>query len=432
MPNAIQAMSIDTTTKAPGSVVKISGNSFVINGKPMRVNGVAGSYSPESLALLKSWGGNTIRTYSQTNLRQVLDMAWSQGLFVIVGMSSGLKSEVNAEIQRLLKLVDQYKDHPAVLCWNIGNEQEHDFKNDTATLTGMVPRLDAIARAIKAKDPNHPVINTFIDFGQSAKSVVLAGLKKGTALDAIGINTYTSAPSLADRYASWKLSVPFVVTELGWSPALMGRQATWVDPTWPDARIITFEKTSGEKATHIGASLRSMYASRNCLGTTIFRWEEGNKPAGTWHMIFTESMKRTAIADELIRAWTGGRQDPGQAPQIVSTITYLHGQKKTAEKAWKGIQLAGVDATHQTTAGASVTATIALNRSKGVMCTWLLKKHNFRQGRETIQGAVIKQLVGGTTFSFSAPPTGIYRVYVYAEDSTQGSVAYASIPFRVT
>lgn len=421
------ALPVTTPAPAPVPTITVSGNSFRVGGTTsMRVNGVAGSYSQASLALLKSWGGNTIRTYTTNGLKGALDMAQAQGLYVIVGLSSGLEKDEAAEITRIAKLVDTYKSHPAVLCWNIGNEQEHGYKFKPDVVKGLVPRLNAIATAIKARDSTHPVMNTFIDFGSNgAASPILAGLKAGTTLDLIGLNTYTSAPSLASRYASWNMPVPFLVTELGWAPGMLGRQTTWAQKDTSDAKITTFEKTSTEKAEHFAKALSTLYASPQCLGTVSFRWEEGGQPTGTWHMIFTPDMKRTSIGDVLVRIWSG--KNLGSAPAITSTTSYTYrgSTQNRTEKTWKGIVLSGVDAENRVSVSTTVKASITTDR-RNVPVTWILKKHNVMRNRKAVQGEVVSQRTGGVSYDFRLPAPGPYRLYAFLED--QGSVAYASVP----
>ena len=411
----------------------ITAAGMYVDGAPFRIKGVAGSYSHESLAALREWGGNTVRVYNANNLQANLDAAHMHGLFVIVGLSSSSTRDLAAESRRVQAVVDRYKGHPAVLCWNIGNEMD--------VVDDLLQRVDALARAIKSVDPGHPVINSFVDFGSKATSsgpnasALLVALRRGTALDAVGINTYGSAPSLAQRYESWLLPVPFVVTELGWWPGLQGRRAPWVQADTPEARVVTYEKTSTERAEHVGAALTAMYASAQCLGGTAFRWgpiSGTGVQVNIWHMLYHAfpggPISRTSVGDELIRAWTG-RLPSVVAPKITSKGVYEWwsnaGGRVRIETTWGGITMAP---TNDLQAGQRVDAQVTLDRA-GVPCTWEIRQHYDRRNKAT--AVLWSETTGASTPSqvtFAAPPPGTYRLYVFGSD--RGSVVSASMPFR--
>ena len=429
------------------TVVIDGGGNLLVNGAPFRINGVAGTFTPENLTLLRNWGGNTIRTYLQQGLGDVLDLAAAHGLFVIVGLNATLTKDMEKEAQRLIACVDRHKAHSAVLLWNIGNEIEHGHTKDSEFMATLAPKLNSLAETIKSRDTNHPVINTFIDFGSKADGSssmtpsafpLLAALQQGTSLDAIGINSYTAVPSLAARYATWNLRIPFLVTELGWCPANLGRKVPWIKDSEPDSKIITYEKSSTEKATHIARALASLHAPQSrCLGTVAFRWgspAEIGATGGTWHTIFMPvSMKGTSVSNEYIRAWTG--KDPGMAPHITSIAPYQYrcGSGVKWEHGWTGINLVkdhqGVS--NQAKAGDTLTAWVAVDRA-GLQFTWELREHSSKVTGKLVHGAALFSEVGGDLreLSFVVPQPGVYRLFVFVEEAGQGVVSSASLPLQ--
>jgi len=418
--------------KSADATAVVSGQ-LIRNGVPYVVRGVAGTYTAETMAMLKSWGGNTIRLYNQATLDKDLDLAEANGLSVIVGLSYSFSKTrsagtVQAEQTRILEIVNTYKAHPAVLCWNIGNEQEHALRDNAPLMIQLQQHINAIALAIKAADSLHPVMNTYIDFGSRGEtSFLIQEIKKGTPLDMIGVNSYNAAPSLASRYASWKMPIPFIVTELGWSPAMRGRKTVWA--TTP---VYAHEKCSGEKAAHFATCLQALYVSPECLGTIAFRWDlHTNLPTDTWHMLFTPFLMRTDIANELIKAWTGKVMKP--APVILSVAPYTYGAHRKTESTWRGISLDHV-VNNTTKANMPVTARVTVN-TPDVSYVWELRHHNERIGtaRTITRGALVwKEVTTTSSMTFSVPSIGVYRLYLYVEDQDAQSAAYASYPLKVT
>jgi hypothetical protein len=439
------------TTEAYSEVLRV-------NNAPFVVKGVAGRYTPENLALLRSWGANAIRTYHDAGeaLQTILDLARAKGLVVVVGLGLSWKpatttaTDMAAETARILGVVDRFKTHPAVLCWNMANEREHGARTQQARMNVYVKDLNALARAIKATDPAHPVIASFIDFGtvRTPEMAVVAALKRqGIAFDAVGINCYgTHAKTLASRWPQFRLGKPFLVTELGWNPAYMGNPVVWSSA----GEGITHEATSTEKAEVFREALASLEASKDCLGTMAFRWDQRSAhtevggqtlPTETWHMLFDpETSFRTDIAEELIKAWTGRYPPPRRAPRITSQvgIQYTHREnRKLTSKTWRGIEVATAKP-NEIALGGTVNASVSAAGGSTITYRWQLRHHNTNDRSNPAaptsrRGAVI--LASSTTeprVTFPAPPQrGSYRLHVFLDDIEARTTAYASWPFRV-
>ena len=118
------------------------------NGEPYSIRGVGGH---EHLPLLVAAGGNSIRTWSPDGLDRLLDEAHEQGLTVCVGMWLGHQrhgfdyqneSAVLKQLNDCLRVVRQYKDHPAVLLWGIGNEMYGGWQLGHMPLYRVCPSCD--------------------------------------------------------------------------------------------------------------------------------------------------------------------------------------------------------------------------------------------------------------------------------------------------
>lgn len=120
---------IKIDAKKTVQIIYKDGNYQLIrNGDPYFIKGASGT---EHLELLKEIGGNSFRTYTTENAKELLNKADSLGLTVMLGIWIEPYSEYcdftdtaqNNSIFRFIKReVNRYKDHPALLMWGIGNE----------------------------------------------------------------------------------------------------------------------------------------------------------------------------------------------------------------------------------------------------------------------------------------------------------------------
>ena len=391
------------------------------------IKGVAGEYTPDSLRVLKGWGANAVRVFNAEALGSTLDMAQVAGLRVVAGLSWSIKKDLTAEETRMVAIVKKFASHPALVCWNVGNEQEGGLRDDQGKVDVFVEKLHRLVKAIKAADPAHAVIYTCIDFGSAKDPPMVKAFRRGTPLDGIGINTYDGAPSLGTRYAAWKLPVPFIATEIGWRPAMRGRETPW-----SHGRKAFHEMASSDKADHFRAALANMRANRQCAGVMAFRWGLGGTLAtDTWHMMLTPRNMRTDVADELIFAWTGAYPTV-RAPKITSKIRFRTGTGgSTLETGWRGI--VAPSETNELAAGKPVTFRVTAEGKNPLQYRWELREHTVLSNGKVTRGALVTATsTASNHVTFTMPPAGIYRLYVYVEDPLARAAGYASWPFRTT
>lgn len=168
-------------------------------GKPYFING-AGGYG--SLEELKKRGGNSIRTWSDRNVGGpdgILERAHKLGLTVCFGIwlepecnwfSYKKPEDCTKQKERVLKTIIEHRDHPALLCWGIGNEVEGDGENEA-----FWHQLNHLARAVKEADPAHPTFTAVAGF---SKKKIIAVNQWVPELDFIGINTYAALGRLRE------------------------------------------------------------------------------------------------------------------------------------------------------------------------------------------------------------------------------------------
>ena len=147
---------------------KVVGNRLLVNGRPIKFKGVnRHDVSPEngravSLAemkrdaeLMKRYNFNTVRTSHYPNHRLWYDLCDRYGLYVcaeanVEGFGTGIYREdglgddprwESSIVERNLRHVAFYRNHPSVTFWSLGNETSHgcNFKKAIAEVRSLDP-----------------------------------------------------------------------------------------------------------------------------------------------------------------------------------------------------------------------------------------------------------------------------------------------------
>lgn len=285
------------------------------DGQPYDIRGVGGYTHVEAAAAI---GANTLRTWSIRALEKpaegkaLLDRAQEHGLAVVVGIwvrhpRHGADYGDSAVIQKqrddIRAAVRQYRQHPALLVWGLGNEME--LGHDPAD-TRLWEELEVLARIIKEEDPDHPVMTALAGGG----AVKIGSLKAHCpSIDILGINSYGPAALVNTMLDDSGWDRPYLLTEFGPRGQWESRLTPWGAP---------IEPAGGEKlASYIGAH-RSALADRRgrCLGTFCFLWGQKQEATSTWFGMFLSSGEKTPLVDAMCREFTG-HWPANQAPQIM-------------------------------------------------------------------------------------------------------------------
>src|SRR6266545_2191567 len=128
------------------------------------------------LPLIKRMNANTVRVPIDFGLDanglNVLDQIYQNGLMAIVTVDDAVNN-----ITRAQQVVNLYKDHPAVLMWNIGNEWNINLyygKPSCNTPALAAQCTENAAVAVKALDPNHPVATSYGEIDINSTGLRLA------------------------------------------------------------------------------------------------------------------------------------------------------------------------------------------------------------------------------------------------------------------
>jgi hypothetical protein len=392
---------------APVPVKIVPGQGLERGGKPYFIKGAGGS---EHLEELVKRGGNSIRTWSTDGLGTLLDKADKLGLTVCAGIwlepECAWFSYKNAEhcarqTERVRKAVREFREHPALLFWGLGNEAEGDGKN-----AAYWQQLDRLARMVREEDPAHPTFTAVAGL-QPEKA---AGMNQyAPSLDFVGINTYGALPGLRQHLADLKWTRPWVVTEFG-------PLGPWERPktAWGAA----IEQTAGEKAAMLRKGYEASIAQGgNCWGSYAFLWGHKQESTPTWFSLLSPEGEVTASVDALTEIWSG-KPPANRVPEITA------------------FQTAAAKATFRK--GETFTATGAARDPDGDTLKWQWtvvpeSAGRDQEGRELpvqpIQESIARP--NSADVEGRAPAKrGNYRLFLKVTDG-KGGMATENVPFRV-
>lgn len=379
------------------------------DGRPYFIRGVGGK---ERLDLLAQCGGNSIRTWSVDNLKPLLDDAHRRGLTVTVGLWLGHERhgfnyndvrQVADQADAVRKAVLEFKDHPAVLAWGIGNEMEGPAGDNAAVWLA----IEHLAVLVKQLDPNHPTMTVIAEIG-GEKVPNLHRLCP--SIDIVGINSYGGIATLAKRYREAGGRKPYVVTEFGPPGMWEVAKTPWGAPPEPTS-------TQKAQAYRRGYEQAVRGAPDLCLGSYAFLWGHKQEATATWFGLLLPDGKRTEAVDVLQELWSG--QPPAnRCPRIES------------------LQVVGATSLKP---NASLRAQLTLSDPDGdsLSVRWVLQAETTAYGTggdaedapPTFPDAIVKADASGAELKMPESGGG-YRLFAYVDDG-RGGAAVANVPLFI-
>lgn len=239
--------------------------------------------------LLKDMGVNTLRLYHHAHNRELLDVLYSTyGIRVIMGdllgaytVGSGADwyqgTDYADPIQRgrmmesVKKMVTEYKDHPGVLMWMLGNENVYGV----ATNAPQKPKefftfVNEAAKWIKSVDKNHPVAIASGDlylldyFAAHTPDVDIFGCNAYRGNHGFGQSLWGTVKRVVDK--------PVIITEYG-CPA-----------RHKDLPQLEAEELQAKYLLNVQDDIEANMAGHgfgNALGGVLFTWVDEWWKAGT-------------------------------------------------------------------------------------------------------------------------------------------------------
>ncbi|MEM6345127.1 MAG: glycoside hydrolase family 2 TIM barrel-domain containing protein [Bacteroidota bacterium] len=398
-------------------------------GKPYYVNGVGGQVFLDEAV---ECGANSIRTWGYADAAIVLDEAHEKGLSVLFGLWVGQERQgfdysdskaVRAQFEQFRAVVRKYKDHPAVLMWGIGNENDLMYSDYR-----VWDAINDIAKMIHEEDPNHPTMT--VTAGIDVAEVQLIK-DRAPHIDIYGINTYGGLIGIDKEIRSYGWEGPYMITE--WGP-----NGHWEVPTTEWGAPI--EQSSSVKADYYRKRYELGIAAdrERCIGSYVFLWGNKQETTPTWYGVFLPGGEETEVIDNLQQMWSGNYPE-NRAPHISSL-------KIDGKEAIENVYL-------RPGKTYSIVADITDPEKDPLLYNWQILESEFgltgsggdaektpdpvkiRLDKDTphqLDAATLTVTVEDNgTLTFKAPSkVGAYRFFIYAYDGN-GNAAAANIPFYV-
>ncbi len=388
------------------------GYRLIRNQKPFYIQGAAAG--KEYLEELKEAGANSVRIYDTINLKNTLDKAHELGLAVAVDIPLP-KFHEDPEFyeddklfiplkQRVERIVKQFKDHPALLYWNLGNEIFYPYFYET---TDFFDNYNTLINLIHDIDSNHPITTSTIG---ANKLRVLSIHRKSPDLDFISFNSFGIISQFSKKLSpiSFIWNGPHVITEWGVNGPWEASVTSWKAP---------IEETSTKKAEQIRERYLKFIEplkSDNSLGSYIFYWGKKNETTPTWFSLFGEDKVKSQAVHELTQIWKN-KQEGYKGPEIEYIL----------------LNKAGAARNIILSSNSMVEATVVIpNKDQDLKYQWEIRKESWFLSHIS-EVMYSSPIVVEKNFTFKTPSEGgPYRLFLYAFNESE-YYATANIPFYV-
>ncbi len=390
---------------------------LLVNNEPFYINGAGCEFG--NIAALAKHNGNSFRTWRTDNGKQsgkeVLDAAHKNGLMVTMGIEVARErhgfdyndeAAVKNQKERIRKEVLEFKDHPALLIWAIGNEL-----NLRATNPKVWDAVNDISKMIHDIDPNHLTTTTLAGISQKEINLIK---ERCPDVDILSIQLYGAIERLPKEIKQFGWTGPYMVTEWGATGHWEVPKTSWNAP---------IEENSTLKAANYLKRYQIAIASdtAQCLGSYVFLWGQKQERTPTWYGVFIEDGKETESVDVMHYIWT--KQWPeNRTPQIESFTL----NNKTAYE----------DVIIDSEKEMSAFVKIRDFEKDSISYSWeiLHESTDLKDGGdlemrpENVDIKIINNNNG--ELKFIVPEKGQYRLFVFADDG-YNHAATANIPFKV-
>jgi len=385
-----------------------------VNQKPFFIKGAGLEFGDQEK--LAAAGGNSFRTWRTANGQQVLDRAQKNGLLVTMGLDVSRErhgfdysnaDDVAKQLAEIKAQVLKFKDHPALLMWDIGNELNLNSHNPK-----VWDAVNDISKMIHQVDPNHPTTTSLAGI---SKELVNEIKSRAPDLDLLCFQSYADIVNLPRELRDSGWTGPYAVTEWGATGHWECGKTDWDAPIEDDSSV---------KAGLYGRRYKIAIASdtNNCLGSYVFLWGQKQERTPTWYGMFLQTGEATETVDVMQHLWTGSWPE-FRSPQLKGF--WFDGKTSRQNVHLNAGQSYAAKALAQSSADASLKYSWEILEESRAQTTG----GDFEAPPQSLPGLIADGAAAEAQVKAPAKP-GAYRLFVYVLDA-HGKAAYANIPFYV-
>ncbi|MFP4547880.1 MAG: glycoside hydrolase family 2 TIM barrel-domain containing protein [Fidelibacterota bacterium] len=381
-------------------------------GEPYYIKGagIEGHYD-----ILKQAGGNSIRTWGVDAWPEIFQMAEKYDLTVCAGIwleqeRQGFdysdEAAVADQFERIKQDILEYKDHPQLLMWNVGNELDLDYTDPI-----VWNAVEQVAAFIKSIDKDHPVTTTTAFIEEEEVELIQ---ERCPSLDLLCINAYAGLPVVSQFLQDFGWDGPYIMGEWGTFGHWEVPKTEWGEP---------IEFTSKEKAELYQQEYKEhILTEPNCLGAYVFFWGAKQERTPTWYGMFMADGARTQAVDVMYHLWKG--EWPADRAPILDSLRIdglnAHMSITMAKKSMHTAKVWARDPENED-----------LRFRWEILHETQDKSTGGDEEQKPPQATIGTMTESGNELRFSAPQEpGPYRLFVYVYDPA-GNGAHANIPFYV-
>lgn len=283
----ILALLCINTAAAQSPSVTVSGNQLLVDGAPHAIKGICYHPVPKGavarsferlegdLALMRAAGVNTLRVYAPIADVAVLDQIHATGMKVIIGFGYNQNGRYDIQSGTFLEYVERFKDHAAILMWELGNEYNYHPEWFEGDVRRWYRAMNTAAAEIHRRDPAHPVSTAHGELPDAL------ALQSSPNIDVWGVNLYRWDHP-AEVFQQWLQlsSKPLYLSEAGSDSYMTTAAHGYAQGVNPQAQADALDRILKEIFAHTDMT----------LGVTVFSftdgwWKDGNPEthdAGGW------------------------------------------------------------------------------------------------------------------------------------------------------
>ncbi|MBL7472770.1 glycoside hydrolase family 2 TIM barrel-domain containing protein [Robertkochia sediminum] len=396
------------------------GFQLIRNGAPFKIKGASGSLT--YLDRLKASGGNTIRFYDTLNLKRKLDSAQKHGIAVIADIPlPSYNKDYNPyatpaqreHIDNLVRnFVTQYKDHPALLMWVLGNEINYP---NIGSGGGFTKYYNDLIQIVKQTDPDHPVTTAI---SQAGRHLIL-NLYYRSDLDLIAINSFGGVKEMEKDLKQIELlwDGPYLISEWNDEGPWSKEVTKWGAP---------LEPTSSKKAERLAEVYKNNISplEDRCLGSLIFYWGYKHERTHTWFSLFSEEGESTPSVYALEQIFREDTSITYEGPQLDFLMLNRYGPQESMLLNAGQENIADVFYNAPDCDSISISWEILPE-------IWTRNPHSKRKEEKPIALNHLILESKENMVRFKTPEKeGPYRIFTYIKDH-KGNIATANFPFYV-